>query len=85
MQITPATTHSPPTFHGMSCIQGFAEHLSFKSKYRITTQYSPHRISFKPTKDGLRLGLSQMLHELDRVRVLDGLFIDTAHLNAMGE
>ena len=84
VQITPGATHALPTLHSLLWIGWLSIHLSSKDKQRITSEHGCDVIVFQLAADGQRLGLSQTPDQCDRIGILNGLFIDTADLDAMG-
>ena len=84
VQITPGATHALPTLHSLRWIGWLSIHLTGKDKQRITSEHCCDVIVFELTADGQRLGLSKPPDQGDRIGILNGLFIDTADLNAMG-
>ena len=81
VQRPPAAGHALPARDRLRRISGLAEHLRLERQHRITAQHCrDHRVG----ATGLHrrsLGLGQQLHQLDRIRMVDGILIDTAHLH----
>jgi len=85
MQLTPGSTHLLPTFHSLCGISWLSVHLTGKDKQRITADHRFDVIVFELALDSDRLGLRQTPNQFGRSGILNGLFIDTADLNAMGD
>ena len=92
------TSHAPPAGRGFRRIRRFTEHLALKGKNGIAAEHGLHLVE-RNTRDPINVGTAgsgkalahsggfgfgQQLHQFNRIRRGDRLFIHTAHHYAMG-